>query len=660
MARFINLGNGELLIGLDSYGQVRDLYFPYVGLENHVDGHYVHRIGVWVDNRFSWIDDGSWKITQNYIKDTMASYLLAVNPHLQIQLDLTDTVYNEKNIFLRKVVLKNLADSHRKIKFYFHQEFEIYQARRGDTAYYDSQSQTVIHYKGRRVFLINALHGDKSFDDYSVGLFNIEGKEGTYKDAEDGQLSQNPIEHGMVDSVIGLTCDLRPHQSDNIYYWLCASKQFQEVFELNSYVHAKTPQYLIKSAQDFWKAWVNRQHFNFTKLPPHLVDLFKKSLFIIRSHTDNRGAVIASGDSDLLKYGRDTYSYVWPRDAAYCTLAMDRAGDLNLAKRFFEFANEIISPDGYFMHKYRADRSLGSSWHPWVRHGHPQLPIQEDETALVIYAFWQHYLVSLDLEFIESLYNSLIKKAADFMVAYRDPTTGLPRESYDLWEERYGIFTYTTAVVYAALNCAAKFAKLLGKTDGERKYEDAASEIKSAALKYLYNPDTGLFYKSITFSSGQPVSDPTPDMSTAYGIFKFGLLPPDDPRFHPAFMGTAQKLTLPTSVGGFARYEGDMYFRSSDHTPGNPWIITSLWLAQYHLSQAKNEADLRPVLDWLEWVAKSALPTGILPEQLHAHTGSPLSATPLAWSHAEYVTTVLQYLDKLESLGISPSRLAPK
>jgi len=313
------------------------------------------------------------------------------------------------------------------------------------------------------------------------------------------------------------------------------------------------------------------------------------------------------------------------------------------------------------MHKYRSDQSLGSSWHPWVRGGHAQLPIQEDETALVIYALWQYYLRSLDLEFIETVYNSLIKKASDFLVAYRDPHTGLPKESYDLWEERYGVFTYTAAVTYAALICAAKFAKLLGKTEAERKYEDAATEIKSATLKYLFSPDTGLFFKSLSGTeTNHPVSDPTPDMSTAYAIFRFGLLEKDDPRLHPAFTGVVDQLTLPTSVGGLARYQGDMYFRSSDNIPGNPWVITSLWLAQYHLFRAKSEADLEPVKNWLEWTAKSALPTGILPEQLHSQTGSPLSATPLAWSHAEFVTTIIQYLEKLESLGISPSRLPQK
>ena len=143
------------------------VYFPYVGLENHVDGHHLHKIGVWVDNRFSWLDDGHWHVTINYLKDTMASYLVAVHADLQVQLDFTDTVYNEKNIFLRKVVLKNLSDQNRTIKLFFHQQFEIYQARRGDIVYFDPQTQTVIHYKGCLGFVIYDSHGVLSITYYT-------------------------------------------------------------------------------------------------------------------------------------------------------------------------------------------------------------------------------------------------------------------------------------------------------------------------------------------------------------------------------------------------------------------------------------------------------------------------------------------------------------
>ena len=39
------------------------------------------------------------------------------------------------------------------------------------------------------------------------------------------------------------------------------------------------------------------------------------------------------------------------------------------------------------MHKYNPDGSVGSSWHPWCgSDGLLQLPIQEDETALTLFA----------------------------------------------------------------------------------------------------------------------------------------------------------------------------------------------------------------------------------------------------------------------------------
>ncbi len=44
---------------------------------------------------------------------------------------------------------------------------------------------------------------------------------------------------------------------------------------------------------------------------------------------------------------------------------------------------------------------------------------------------------------------AIIKAAGDFMVAYRDPETGLPLPSYDLWEERQGVLTWTVATVWA-------------------------------------------------------------------------------------------------------------------------------------------------------------------------------------------------------------------
>src|SRR6185369_4799450 len=101
MAKSIMLGNGSLLVGLDSYGQLKDLYFHYAGLENHVGHNLTHKIGVYIDDTFSWLDDGSWTIVVSSEKDTMASSITAKNGTLGLEVNFSDVVYNEKNIFIR-------------------------------------------------------------------------------------------------------------------------------------------------------------------------------------------------------------------------------------------------------------------------------------------------------------------------------------------------------------------------------------------------------------------------------------------------------------------------------------------------------------------------------------------------------------------------------
>ena len=56
MPRELCFGNGDLMVTLDADLAIRDLYFPFVGMENHVGGHRC-RLGVWVDGHFSWVDE---------------------------------------------------------------------------------------------------------------------------------------------------------------------------------------------------------------------------------------------------------------------------------------------------------------------------------------------------------------------------------------------------------------------------------------------------------------------------------------------------------------------------------------------------------------------------------------------------------------------------
>lgn len=655
MARAVTIGNGNLLVGIDQFGLVRDFYYPFVGHANHVSGasgNFVHRVGVYVDGVLSWLDDGSWQISVGCEDGTAIGGVVAVNKKLGVQLVSRDAVHNEQNVFLRSVTLTNERDTKRTIKLFFSQQFRITESRRGDTGLYDPRVKAVVHYKGHVAFLINAFHGERQFSDYNIGLFGIEGREGTYHDASDGELSQNPIEHGSVDSVIGLTVSLAPCSSTDISYWIVCGSSIPEVHELDAYVIKETPERLIRSAEAYWQAWLGKEETDISALEPPLQRLYQRSLVIMRVHTDNRGGIIASSDTDMLHHGRDTYSYVWPRDAAIVALAFDRTGYNDASRRFVEFMKQCIEPQGYFMHKYRVDGVLGSSWHPWLQNGVPRLPIQEDETASLLVMLWNHYEITRDLEFIESLYNPMIELAANFMVEYIDAPTGLPEPSYDLWEEKYGISTYTASSVFGGLMAASRFALLLGKEEAARTYQAVAQRLQRAIVEQLYDPQLGMFVKHVTFDTDRnPVYDRTIDISSFYGVFQFGVLDVHDERLTRSFETISRTLAVQSESRGFVRYHGDNYYTMQEAGTPNPWVICTLWVAQYLIKKARSAEELAPAYELLTWTSSHATNAGVLAEQMHPHTREHLSTAPLIWSHAEYVITVNDYLEKLKSFG---------
>lgn len=655
MARAVTLGNGNMLVGLDYRGQVRDLYYPYVGHSNHVSGasgSYVHRIGVFVDGEISWLESDDWQITVGSDAETVIGSMHAVNDRLGIALTSTDVVHNEQNVFVRSFTLTNERNERREIKLFFSQQFRISESRRGDTGFYDPRVNAIVHYKGNHTFLVNAYHGEEQFSEYNIGLFGIEGREGTYHDANDGILEKNPIEHGSVDSVIGITTTLEPQGGTQMDYWVVCGETIGEVHDLNAYVLKETPEALLKTTENYWKAWLDKDGRDLSLLSPAMRSLYKRSLTTIRVHTDNRGGIIASSDTDMLHHGRDTYSYVWPRDAALVAIALDTAGYDDVTQRFFTFMTARLERGGYFMHKYRSDGCLGSSWHPWIIEGSPEFPIQEDETALVVFALWQHYQKVKDLEFIESLYNPFIEKAADFMVEFMESRLGLPSNSFDLWEEKFGISTYTASSVYGGLTAAANFANLLGKQEAARRYSAVAQRIQGAVLEHLYDEELGMFVKLIrSYDHKEDAVDKTVDMSSFFGPVYFGLVDVDDPRVRKSLQTVEDRLRVNAKTTGYVRYENDSYYTMQEAGTPNPWVITTLWRAQYAIMAADSLQGLEEAYSILEWTCNQATKSGVLAEQMHPHTGEHLSTAPLIWSHAEFVVTAEAYIEKYNELS---------
>ncbi len=482
---------------------------------------------------------------------------------------------------------------------------------------------------------------------YAVGQKGISDKEGTFRDAEDGLLSGNLIAQGSVDSVVCVSFTLEAKSLATAFFWIAAGFSWYDVQRLDSLVKYKHPQKLIKRTEDYWRLWIRKESPPLELLPEKLAELYRRSLLIIRTQIDAQGGILAANDSDIIYFNRDTYSYIWPRDGALVAYALDLAGHPTASKNFFRFISKLLQPEGCLLHKFNPDGTLASSWHPWSYEGKSQLPIQEDSTALVLWALWHHFVLYRDLDFIRPLYRPLVKKAADFMCQYRDEKTGLPAPCFDLWEERRGIFSFTTGAVFGGLTAASLFCTVFGEDDKAAQYQQVAAEIRDAASKYLWQEDMERFCRMLyPDSKGELQVDATCD-SSLWGLFAFGMYGAADPRVSATMEAVQERLWVKTPVGGMARYEDDPYHRVSPEGPGNPWIICTLWLADYLLEKRGNDEELAQAQEILIWVANHALRSGVLSEQIDPITGEPISVSPLTWSHAAYIATTHRLLQRL-------------
>jgi len=595
-----------------------------------------------------------------YGTETLVTHVTLIHPTLQLQLVFSDVVDFHDDIFLRHVVVTNQADHPREVRLFFHYHWHISGDAEGNTVFYAPKQQALVAYKQQAYFLMNGQisigeQATVGITSWATGKKAFKGAEGTWRDAEDGELGRNPIAQGRVDGTLALHLpSVAAGESEEAYHWLTVGADLSTVASLDSKVRARGPHSFLKRTRNYWFRWVNKDARAFGDLSPKLVDLYKRSLLVLRTQIDAGGAIIAANDGDTYGYSGDSYSYMWPRDGALVANALNHTGYATLAGQFYNFCQAVLTPDGYLLHRYGPDHLWGSSWHPWIdQEGNPHLPIQEDETALVVYSLWQHYASFHDIDFVSSLYHEFVLPAADFLVRYREPHTHLPDASYDLWEERHGILTYTTATIYAGLDAAARFAKLFGEEEFASRYGQAAEEIKAATLDYLWDEEEGHFLRMITVDKDGTIQKyPTLDSSMC-ALFQFGMFSARDPHVERTMQALEETLWVKTPVGGMARYENDDYYRvTSDLSlaQGNPWFISTLWLAQYRIAHATTLDELHQALPLLDWAQEHALPSGAMAEQIDPFSGEPLSASPLTWSHAEYVMTVHEYVGKYQEI----------
>ncbi|HEY2824256.1 MAG TPA: hypothetical protein VGI83_01800, partial [Gemmatimonadales bacterium] len=257
MPRDLPLSNGRLLVMFDLEYRIRDLYYPHVGKENHATGHTFH-FGVWVDGQFAWMGK-DWQLTREYVDESMITAVTARHEGLGLELRCHDAVDFYENVLLRQVKVVNLRGDARNVRLFFHHDFHIRGTEVGDTALYSPEAQAVLHYKDDRYFLMNcSVNGEVGVKQYACGMKEVGGAEGTWRDAEDGELGGNPIAQGSVDSTLGVQLLVGPKATGEAWYWMAVGKDFREVSTINDVVVDKTPQELMDRTRNYWHLWVRK------------------------------------------------------------------------------------------------------------------------------------------------------------------------------------------------------------------------------------------------------------------------------------------------------------------------------------------------------------------------------------------------------------------
>lgn len=570
MARDLVFGNGTFYVAMDRRGLIRELCWPVVGAPNHLAGRKI-RLGIRRDDGwFSWLGDEGWSVRQWYEGEVGVTEWTGFGMRVIRMTEMYGSAFYQKFY----------CDLDEELMFYQAHDLRIGETDIGDTCFYvDGDEQLMVHFKNDVAvgFFGRGLTG--RLDQVACGMNGVMGLEGTWRDAEDGVLSGKPIEQGSVDSVFGIRVRGEWTAHFSVDRTVEGSAEYSCVF-------GGLPQKLRVAevrVRQILASPLNLDEYLNDLRSGQLVEISER---LILANSGEGGRVVAAIDSDIMENNRSNYAYVWIRDAVLTVATI--GGDHNLV----DFVGDY---EPWIWQKYHPMGYRGSTWHP--HSGEGAFPYQMDETALMVsykyrYGHEEHFDGWLD-NLIESIGED-----------------GLPRPSWDLWEERFGIHFWTCATVAQAFLDS-------GRIQSGRDLVEAVKE--------HFHPVEGRIPRRL--------GDGVADASVLAGCLWCQELRAEF--LDRAVEMVEQYLLMDTNCRGVARYEGDYYCRVREGYPGNPWVICTMWLARgYWLQGRTDEAD-----DLLVWCEDLASLSGMLSEQYHPDTREPLSVCPLTWSHAEYLET---------------------
>ncbi|MFQ3639263.1 MAG: glycoside hydrolase family 15 protein [Chloracidobacterium sp.] len=344
------------------------------------------------------------------------------------------------------------------------------------------------------------------------------------------------------------------------------------------------------------------------------------------------------------------YHLVWSRDLYHVATAWLAIGDKEAAARALDYL---------FLVQQSADGSFPQN--SWLD-GRPYWPsVQLDEVAYPLILAWQLG------RFDPRTYARHIRPAAEYLLRHGPAT---PQER---WEEEEGYSPATIAAEIAGLVCAADIARRLGRVEDADRYEQTADRWAEGVQQWCYTTtgpwdegeaERGYYFRinnnrdpndgfKLDINNGGGLHDERHIVDAGFlELVRLGIVPASDPKIMRSLRIVDRVIRVETPLGpGWYRYNHDGYGERPDGSGWQDKGIGRLWplltgeRGEYAVALGE---DATP---YARTMLAFAGPAGMLPEQVWDRTypadaryrigQGTGSATPLAWSMAQFVRLVM-------------------